>query len=149
MKIASLILAILVVAGVSVAQEKPDSPKPKREAYDERHPYANRAFWIGSAAMGASSSTLWIGGNICRSNNGVEPCTEHYGAYNLENAVLTGASVFVAPAVFYGCRKEYQNSKWCWLIPGIVVGGNVGWGIHEAGINHPDHDLTPAVRRRR
>jgi len=99
--------------------------------------------------MGASSSALWIGGNICRANNGVEPCTAHYGEYNATNAFFAGASVFVAPAVFHNCRKEFSNSRWCWLIPGIVIGGNVGWGIHEARIHHPDLTPESSVHRRR
>lgn len=134
--LASILFCVLVSA-----QEKPDSPKPKQESTSRpEHPYANKNFWIGSAFMGASSAAPWIGGNICRSNNGVEPCTEHYGAYNLANGLLTGLTVFAGPAVFYGCRKENNNSRWCWLIPGIVVGGNVGWGIHEAVIHHPEHE---------
>jgi hypothetical protein len=149
MKNLPLLVLVLIFPALAVAQEKPDSPRPKESSsLKAEHPYANRNFWIGSAAMGASSLGPWIGGNICRHNNGVEPCTEHYGSYNAWNGLLTGASVFAAPAVFYGCRKEYQKSKWCWLIPGIVVGGNVGWGIHEARINHPD--LTPdAIVRRK
>lgn len=109
---------------------------------------ANKWFWVGSAAMGASSTAPWIGGNICRSNNGVEPCTEHYGSYNAWNGLITGASVFAAPAVFYGCRKEYQNSKWCWAIPAIVIAGNVGWGIHEARIDKPEIAGQSVIRRR-
>jgi hypothetical protein len=110
--------------------------KPRETAI--KHPYANRHFWIASAAMAGSSAGPIIGGKICRDNNGVEPCTMHYGAYNTWTGMNTAANTFVWPAIFYMCRKETLNGRWCWLIPGGVVGYNVAWGIHEAGIHHPD-----------
>lgn len=150
-----ILVLFFVLATLTGAQEKPDSPTPKDDILHEFSPGhwsvendrpANKAFWFGAAAMGGSSSALWIGGGICRRNNGVEPCTEHYGAYNLWNGLLTGASVLAAPALFYGCRKDNNNARWCWFIPAVVIGANVGWGIHEANIHHPES--TPASTRR-
>lgn len=146
-----LVVAALLASMPAFAQEKIDNPKPKEQGQPVEFKYdrpANRAFWVGSAAMGASSLGPWVGGNICRSNNGVEPCTEHYGSYNAWNALLSGASVFAAPALFYGCRKENRNARWCWFIPAAVIGGNLGWGVHEALIDKPERDRRPEAKRR-
>jgi hypothetical protein len=140
-------LALTCLATEAYAQDLPDSPKPKAESSSRSHASiwsdrpANTVFWLGAALTGASAAAPIIGGNICRRNNGVEPCTEHYGAYNAWLGLTSAATVFAAPALFYGCRRDNNNARWCWMVPSVVVAANVGWGIHEARINHPD--LTP------
>ena len=141
-----LLLTIALTFSIATgAQELPDSPKPKPVTQERP---ATRAFWIASAVMGASGAAPIIGGNICRDNNGVEPCTQHYGAYHIWSTVTATASATLGPALFYGCRKEYANSRWCWMIPGLVIGGNVGWGIHEARIDRPEIEGHRFQRRK-
>lgn len=118
------------------AQEKPEAPKPK---VGEKEKVATKGFWIGSAAMAGSSVAPVWGGNTCRKNNGVEPCTAHYGAYEATNGVIIGFNTIVWPSVFYACRKWNHNSKACWFIPAAVVGFNVGYGAHEATIHKREH----------
>jgi hypothetical protein len=131
------------------AQTKPlpDAPVPKGPAHSDpgkiKDPYwtdhrvDTKHFWGMVGGMGGSAYAHYKGGAICRQNNGVEPCTAHYGSFGATEISDGVISVGAGTAIYYLCRRDTHNSKWCDVIPSLVIGGNVGWGIHEARIHTP------------
>jgi len=146
------IIVCLIFSTISFSQEKPlpDAPIPKVEAdqgpahsnpnqfkdpYWSTHRVDTAHYWEMFGLMGGSAYGHYKGGAICRQNNGVEPCTTHYGAFTQTEVVDGVISVGTGAAIYYLCRRDTHNSKWCDLAPSIVIGLNVGWGVHEGLIN--------------
>jgi hypothetical protein len=157
-----ILLGIAVILLMSFAvnaqtKELPDAPTPKVAAesklgpahtnpYAVKDPYWNdHKIWTPHALvmeglMFGGSYANYKGGDICRHNNGVEPCTAHYGAFYQTVTFDAIISISAGTAVYHMCRKDTHNSKWCDIIPSTVIGLNTGWGIHEALINKPEKE---------
>lgn len=85
---------------------------------------------------GASSGFNWYGGTVCRRNNGVEPCTAHYGdfkATQVANIVFTGGMIALGE---WG-RRAPKFKEW-WLPETLTLAGNTWWGVHEMRIHKKD-----------
>lgn len=151
-----VLFSLMLSIGLS-AQSLPDAPTPKiatdiqidkgpahsnpyaiKDPYWNNHRVDTAHYWEMFGLMGGSVYAHYKGGAICRENNGVEPCTAHYGAFTQTEVVDGIISVGTGAGVYYLCRRDTHNSKWCDLVPSIVIGLNTGWGIHEALINKPD-----------
>jgi hypothetical protein len=86
----------------------------------------------------------WEGGHICRRNNGVEPCTAHYGEFRgteIAQSIFTGSMIALSEK---GHRSGFRD----WFVPEAGVATfNVWWGIHEARIHVAKTDTTSFVVR--
>lgn len=134
-----LLLALLICGSSIRAQDVstlPDNPVPKVQKEPRT---ADKKFWLKVAVMGASAGFHTYGGNVCRRNNGVEPCTAHYGEYRGTEIADYGLTTVFA-ALYYKCRKDNENSKWCDILPTLIIGGNTYWGRHEMRIHHKEKD---------
>lgn len=139
-------LAVLFLSGASFAQDKqlPNAPIPKPQDTPSQYHYtapdpfwqthrpSDKHFWLINTEAYASTLAPLIGGLHCRRVNGVEPCTEHYGAFYQGWAWGTGIEVAAGTAIYHMCRKDNHNSKKCDFIQHVVTGINLGWGVHEA-----------------
>jgi hypothetical protein len=117
----------------------PSNPKPQANAVPPAKNPGGKEFWLWSGAAAGSSVFSYGGGLACRARNGVEPCLEHYGSFHAMEGVAVGASSILVPLVFHQCRKDFNNSKACLLIPALTIALNTTLGVRQFRIHEPRH----------
>jgi hypothetical protein len=142
-----LALFLLLSPSLVLCQEKPDMPTPKvaqspatvehvrlqntlNQQLSLKPHAANREFWITVAAMEGSAVYATVEARGCRNRLGPAPCEEHYGSlvgFEIARHVATVAFV----ALYYMCRDDFDNSRWCNALSYPVIVLNTGWAIRQ------------------
>jgi hypothetical protein len=111
----------------------PNPPKPAAVRPVSKEPrVADKKFWVMSGLTAGSGLFTWHAGRVCRSRNGVEPCFQHYGAFNAMEGVRLGGSAILVPALAHWWKSDHPKS-W-WAIPLGMIGFNVGQAFQELSI---------------
>lgn len=114
---------------------RPAASKQFYRANDREPRVADRNFWLWIGASGGASALATAGGIHCRHRNGVEPCTQHYGAFAAFEGVRFGASTLVVGTIAHMWKQDNmdldaRHGKW-WVVPAIASALNLGYAIRE------------------